>query len=94
MVNSSTSPTPPGNGVGEPISNFTPARAVSVKSLAGDFAYGYDAKSPALLTRMTGPAHIAETNYEPHRNLITGVVNKAKPGGARSPLPAYTRGQS
>jgi hypothetical protein len=37
---------------------------------------------------MTGPAHIAETSYEPHRNLITGVVNKAKPGGARSPLPA------
>jgi RHS repeat-associated protein len=37
---------------------------------------------------MTGPAHEVETSYEPHRNLVTGVVNKAKPGGARSLLPA------
>jgi len=28
---------------------------------------------------MTGPAHEVETSYEPHRNLVTGVVNKAKP---------------
>jgi len=26
---------------------------------------------------MTGPAHSVETSYEPHRNLITGVVNRA-----------------
>jgi RHS repeat-associated protein len=65
-----------GNGVGEPISNFTPARPTSVKSLAGDFVYGYDEANPALLTKMTGPAHSVETSYEPHRNLVTGVVNR------------------
>jgi len=27
---------------------------------------------------MTGHAHIVETTYEPHRNLITGVTNRAK----------------
>jgi RHS repeat-associated protein len=64
------------------------SQLASVKSLAGEFAYGYDAKNPALLTKMTGPVHEVETSYEPHRNLVTGVVNKAKPGGARSPLPA------
>lgn len=75
-----------GSGNQYPISPL--ARCAGVKSLAGEFAYGYDDKSPALLTKITGPAHIAETSYEPHLNLITGVVNKAKPGGARSPLPA------
>jgi len=54
------------------------SQLASVKSLAGDFAYGYDAKSPALLTKMTGPVHEVETSYEPHRNLITGVVNRTK----------------
>ena len=50
----------------------------SVKSLAGEFVYGYDANNPMLLTKMTGPAHEVETSYEPHRNLVTGVVNRAK----------------
>jgi len=50
----------------------------SVKSLAGEFVYGYNEANPALLTKMTGPAHEVETSYEPHRNLVTGVVNKAK----------------
>jgi len=49
----------------------------SVKSLAGEFVYGYDANNPMLLTKMTGPAHEVETTYEPHRNLITGVTNKS-----------------
>jgi|GEM_PF-2378422 len=31
-----------------------------------------------LLTKMTGPAHEVETTNEPHRNLITGVTNRAK----------------
>ncbi|MDP4583609.1 MAG: RHS repeat protein, partial [Verrucomicrobiales bacterium] len=61
------------------------SQLASVKSLAGEFTYGYDAKSPALLTKMTGPVHEVETSYEPHRNL---VVNQAKPGGSRSPSPA------
>ena len=52
------------------------SQLASVKSLAGDFAYEYDEANPALLIKMTGPAHIAETSYEPHRNLITGVVNR------------------
>ena len=52
------------------------AHPASVKSLAGDFAYGYDEANPALLTKMTGPAHSVETSYEPHRNLITGVTNR------------------
>lgn len=60
----------------------------SVKSLAGEFEYEYDAKNPALLAKMTGPAHIVETTYEPHRNLITGVTNREKRGGAGSTLPA------
>jgi|GEM_PF-1881761 len=50
----------------------------TVKSLAGEFVYGYDANNPMLLTKMTGPAHEVETSYEPHRNLVTGVVNRAK----------------
>ena len=49
-----------------------------VKSLAGEFTYGYNEHNPALLTKMTGPFHSVETTYEPHRNLITSVVNKAK----------------
>ncbi len=53
------------------------SQLASVKSLAGEFAYGYDAKSPALLSKMTGPAHSVETSYEPHRNLVTGVTNRA-----------------
>jgi YD repeat-containing protein len=55
------------------------SQLANVKSLAGEFVYGYDEANPALLTKMTGPAHEVETSYEPHRNLITGVVNKAKP---------------
>jgi RHS repeat-associated protein len=55
------------------------SQLASVKSLAGEFAYGYDEANPALLTKMTGPVHEVETSYEPHRNLVTGVVNKAKP---------------
>src|SRR5690606_6408887 len=41
-----------------------------VTSAAGEFTYDYDPTNPALLTKMTGPAHIVETTYEPHRNLI------------------------
>jgi RHS repeat-associated protein len=48
----------------------------SVKSLAGEFVYGYATKNPALLTKMTGPVHEVETTYEPHRNLITGMTNR------------------
>jgi len=51
-------------------------RLASVKSLAGEFLYEYDEANPALLTKMTGPAHSVETSYEAHRNLITGVVNR------------------
>jgi RHS repeat-associated protein len=60
----------------------------SVKSLAGEFVYGYDESNSVLLTKMTGPVHEVETSYEPHRNLIAGVVNKAKPRGVSSRLPA------
>jgi len=68
----------------------------SVKSLAGEFVYGYDANNPALLTKMTGPAHEVETTYEPHRNLITGVSNwklgsrmeKLPSANAADPIPA------
>ena len=49
----------------------------TVKSLAGEFVYGYDANNPMLLTKMTGPVNEVETTYEPHRNLITGVTNKS-----------------
>jgi RHS repeat-associated protein len=49
-----------------------------VKSLAGEFVYEYDETSPALLTKMTGPVHEVTTTYEPHRNLITGVTNRAR----------------
>lgn len=28
---------------------------------------------------MTGPIHSVETTYQPHRNLITSVVNKDFP---------------
>jgi RHS repeat-associated protein len=52
------------------------SQLASVKSLAGEFVYEYDEKTPALLTKMTGPVHIAETRYEPHRNLVTGVTNR------------------
>jgi len=50
-----------------------------------------------LLTKMTGPAHEVETTYEPHRNLITDVVTRAKSsigilpmarGGTPEPQPA------
>jgi hypothetical protein len=57
----------------------------NLKSLAGEFVYGYDEANPALLTKMTGPVHEVETSYEPHRNLVTGVVNKAKPALGVSP---------
>lgn len=50
----------------------------SVKSLAGEFVYGYNEANPALLTKMTGPVHEVETTYESHRNLITGVTNRRK----------------
>jgi hypothetical protein len=42
---------------------------------------------------MTGPAHEVETSYEPHRNLVTGVVNKAKSsiGILRGGLPPMAR---
>jgi YD repeat-containing protein len=65
----------------------------NVKSLAGDFAYGYDESNPALLTKMTGPAHEVETSYEPHRNLVTGVVNRTKSsiGILRGGLPPMAR---
>jgi RHS repeat-associated protein len=49
-----------------------------VKSLAGEFVYEYDATSPTLLTKMTGPVHEVTTTYEPHRNLITSVTNRAR----------------
>ena len=65
----------------------------SVKSLAGEFTYGYDAKSPALLTKMTGPAHIAETSYEQHRNLVTGVVNRVLTQSAASRTDEDTKGK-
>jgi len=48
----------------------------SARETAGRFLYEYDDKNPALLAKMTGPAHEAETSHEPHRNLITGVVNR------------------
>lgn len=35
---------------------------------------------------MTGPAPIVETTYEPHRNLITGVTNRAKSSTGILPL--------
>jgi RHS repeat-associated protein len=62
---------------------------VGVKSLAGEFVYGYDQKNPALLTKMTGPVHEVETTYEPHRDLITGVTNRRKvaASGDGSPRP-------
>ncbi len=69
------------------------SQLASVKSLAGDFAYGYDAKSPALLTKMTGPAHIAETSYEQHRNLVTGVVNRVLTQSAASRTDEDTKGK-
>src|SRR5690606_4691352 len=54
----------------------------SVKSLAGEFAYEYDKANPTLLGKMIGPVHEVETTYEPHRNLIAGVVNRRKEAGA------------
>ena len=33
----------------------------SVKSLAGEFLYDYNETNPALLTKMTGPAHSVAT---------------------------------
>src|SRR5690606_26925226 len=56
-----------------------------VTSLAGEFTYEYDPTNPTLLTTMTGPAHIVETAYEPHRNLITGVTNRRKGAGIQNP---------
>ena len=36
----------------------------SVKSLAGEFTYGYNEHNPARLTKMTGPVHRVETTDE------------------------------
>ena len=60
------------------------SQLASVKSLAGEFTYGYDAKSPALLTKMTGPAHIAETSYDANRTItVTGHTDNIPLAGGQ-----------
>lgn len=63
-----------------------------LKSLAGEYVDEYDAKNPALLTKMTGPPHSVETTYEPHHNLITCVINGAK--SSTGILPVHRDGPS
>ena len=50
----------------------------AVKSPAGTFTYAYDERNPALLTKLTGPAHETTTTWEPDRNLITSIANTAE----------------
>ena len=60
----------------------------AVTSPAGTFTYAYDEKNPALLTKLTGPAHETTTTWEPNRNLITSITNTVEhPAGAPAQHP-------
>ena len=70
------------NGRGIVLNSVAPILA-GLKSLAGEFAYGYDAKSPALLTKMPGLVHEVDPYYPPSPRGLRSFGERSAVGGGQ-----------